>query len=213
MKNPKYIDPQQRDTSMTPREVGADDIPSEIQQGYEEGSEPPDQRERGKSGIDREQRVQDWAEIFRVFQDHEQLRPHHNVEINGLLSQKEMQSEGELIFYFGTIGSMTLEYSDELYDHGILVRGTVEIDPSVKSLYTSEELTETVEWLTENIDDGNRYLQSSSHFSMDSESGTIYRLHIPYEYEDRWITQTIETSVQATEKLVKSIGPENLDIN
>lgn len=85
--------------------------------------------------------TQDWAEFFQLFQNREDLRPHHNTEVKGLLSQEDMQSNGELTYYYWRdIGSFRLTYDYERYRDGELARGTIEPRDEIKSLHPTNAI-------------------------------------------------------------------------
>lgn len=85
--------------------------------------------------------IQDWSKFFQLFQDRGDLRPHHNVEVKGLLSQEDMQSNGELIYYYRRdIGSFRLTYDYERYLDGELAQGTIEPRDEIKNLHPNNAL-------------------------------------------------------------------------
>ena len=185
---------------MAPHESDSEEALDEFQQRIDSSRANSN---KGTDGVaDVEQRIKDWAKAFYSFQDHEELAPHHNTEINKLFSQTEMQHKGEIIYYFDRIGSMRLEYNEERYAQGTLMEGSTEVNPGLKSLYSSEELEELIVWPSDNIERENDYLEPSPRFSKSEDSGKIYHIRIPRDYDKKALENTIDNSIRAAEKLL-----------
>jgi len=144
---------------------------------------------------DQEQRTQDWIEFFRIFQENEELEPHHDVEIKELFSLPEVREGGEIIFYYGDYGSFWMQYSPELYQNGFIAQGDLEVNPALLNLRLEINDIETGYILDEtkhrhSLYPNINYLHPLD--ELDREIGAVEKLEVPRDYESRRVVDTID---------------------
>jgi hypothetical protein len=157
------------------------------------------------------QMTQDWIELFQIFEQRDELRPHHNVTVEELLSQPDMQRNGEQIYYYNGIGSFWLTYDEESYNNGELASGTFDaVDGLVRLPRNSDRnpgfmLSQEDHYLERKRGRIESTLSSEITIPVDYEPQTVNNtIGIAETYLD-WATEVLQTTDVDTEVLIESI--------
>jgi hypothetical protein len=159
---------------------------------------PSQEGESVEDAGDQEQRVQDWTEFFRIFQEDERLEPHHNVEIKELFSLPEVRERGEIIFYYGDYGSFWMQYSPELYQDGFMVQGDLEVNPTLLNLRIEASGMEP-DFILEDVKIFHGKYPAINYLypldELDREIGAVQELKVLRDYESHRVVKTIEEGI------------------
>lgn len=155
---------------------------------------PPDQRFDNPDSVP-EERIQDWTELFAIFQEREELQPHHNIEVQGLLAQEDMQESGEMIFYYSEIGSFWLTYDQESYQEGVAATGVLETRKELAELTGLDTMTpESNIKNMRKIYGGHNYLNPEQKaFNFFAQERLHCSIEVPRDFDRQKVISTIET--------------------
>ena len=148
---------------------------------------PEDDSEHTEESSSDSSRVQGYIEFFSIFEEHQGLRPHHNVDIRSLFTQPGVSESGEIIYYYGDVGSFRMRYGRDMYDNDFLVRGELGVNPELAQLVSESDLESLTpasdhimfdSYLIPEFGDGSktksiRRIEVPSYFSKDEAAGTV----------------------------------------